>query len=59
MTPQEPLYPLRDDALAGGVRAAGLTRHDKTLAFSLCASALDGEEQAAAAYQRAVAYVAK
>jgi hypothetical protein len=33
-------------------------RHDKTLAFSLYAAALDGEEQAAAAYQRAVAYVA-
>jgi hypothetical protein len=34
-------------------------RHDKTLAFSLYASALDGEERAAAEYQRAFAYVAR
>jgi hypothetical protein len=34
-------------------------RHDKTLAFSLYTSAVDGEERAAAAYQRAVAHVAR
>ena len=33
-------------------------RHDQKLAFSVYVAALDGEEQAATAYQRAVAQVA-